>query len=438
MADVTTPAQLGPVLRDHSAVAESRAARRPTVVIVGAGFGGLRAARALRKAPVDVILLDRHNYHLFQPLLYQVATAGLEPEQIAKPVRTILRGQRNFDFRMVEVTGADLAARRLDTSAGPLAYDYLLLALGGETNFFGLEGISRHGFPLKDVNEAVTIRNHVLTSFERAMLEGDPERRRARLTFVVVGGGPTGVEMAGALSELIRLVLVKDYPRLNLKDVRVLLLEATDRLLAAMPARLRDAAAETLWRKKVEVRFGALVEDYDGARVRLKGGEVIPARTLIWAAGAKAASLTDRLGLPTARQGRVTVTPTLQVPEHAELYVIGDAAYLEDDGEPLPMMAPVAIQMANTAARNIVRRIAGEPPAAFRYRDPGSLATIGRNAAVAYIRGIGFTGFPAWVVWLVVHIIQLIGFRNKVFVLLNWAWDYFFYERAARLITSME
>src|SRR5213080_1512268 len=438
MADVTTPAQLGPVLRDHSAVAEPRATRRPTVVIVGAGFGGLRAARALRKAPVDVVLLDRHNYHLFQPLLYQVATAGLEPEQIAKPVRAILRGQQNFEFRMVQVTGVELAARQVVTDNGPVSYDYLILAVGGETNYFGMDSILRHGFGLKGVVDAVAIRNHVLRCFERAMLEPDAERRRALLTFVVVGGGPTGVEMAGALSELIRLVLVKDYPRLNIKDVRVLLLEATDRLLAAMPPRLREAGAETLWRKHVEVRFGATVADYDGARVSLKSGEVIPASTLIWAAGVKAVSLTGRLGLPTAQQGRVAVDPTLEVPGHPGIYVIGDAAYLEVAGAPLPMMAPVAIQMAETAADNIPRRIAGEPAVQFRYRDPGSLATIGRNAAVAYIRGIGFTGFPAWVVWLVVHIIQLIGFRNKLFVLLNWAWDYFFYERAARLITSME
>src|SRR5438874_3560734 len=436
MADVTTPAQLGPVLRDHSAVAEPRATRRPTVVIVGAGFGGLRAARALRKAPVDVVLLDRHNYHLFQPLLYQVATAGLEPEQIAKPVRAILRGQQNFEFRMVQVTGVELAARQVVTDNGPVSYDYLILAVGGETNYFGMDSILRHGFGLKGVVDAVAIRNHVLRCFERAMLEPDAERRRALLTFVVVGGGPTGVEMAGALSELIRLVLVKDYPRLNIKDVRVLLLEATDRLLASLPERLREAAAETLWRKHVEVRFGAAVQDADGARVRLKGGGVIPAHTLIWAAGAKAAALTDRLGLPTARQGRVTVTPTLQVPEHPQIYVIGDAAYLEDGGHPLPMMAPVAIQMADTAARNIVRQLRNEPPAAFRYRDPGSLATIGRNAAVAHIGGIAFKGFVAWVVWLIVHIIQLIGFRNKMFVMMNWAWDYFFYERAARLITK--
>jgi NADH dehydrogenase len=438
MTHVDTQTRPDVSLRDQTAVAPVQATRRPTVVIVGAGFGGLRAARALRKAPVDVVLLDQHNYHLFQPLLYQVATAGLEPEEIARPVRAILRRQTNLDFRMVEVTGLDAQGKRLISDSGPVAYDYLILAVGGQTNFFGLESIPRHGFGLKDIPEAIRIRNHVLRSFERAMLEPDPEHRRAALTFVVVGGGPTGVEMAGALSELIRLVLVKDYPRLNVKDVRVLLLEATDRVLMTMPRRLREAAAETLWRKHVEVRFGATVADYDGARVLLKSGEVIPASTLIWAAGVKAVSLTGRLGLLTARQGRVPVAPTLEVPGHPGVYVIGDAAYLEANGEPLPMMAPVAIQMAETAAANIRRHIAGEPPVAFRYRDPGSLATIGRNAAVAYIKGIGFTGFPAWVVWLVVHIMQLIGFRNKLFVLLNWAWDYFFYERAARLITSMD
>jgi NADH dehydrogenase len=408
----------------------------PTVVIVGAGFGGLRAARALRKAPVHVVLLDRHNYHLFQPLLYQVATAGLEPEQIAKPVRAILRGQRNFEFRMVEVTGVDFAARQVLTDNGPVRYDHLILAVGGETNYFGLDSIVRHGFGLKGVADAVAIRNHVLRCFERAMLQSDAEARRALLTFVVVGGGPTGVEMAGALSELIRLVLVKDYPRLNIKDVRVLLLEATDRLLGPMPERLREAAAETLWRKHVEVRFGAAVAECDDTRVRLKSGEVIPAHTLIWAAGVQAVSLTTTLGLTTVRQGRVAVTPTLQLPDHPEVHVIGDAAYLEADGAPLPMMAPVAMQMAEAASRNVVRGLAGQPPLAFRYRDPGQLATIGRNAAVAYIRGIAFKGFPAWVVWLIVHIIQLIGFRNKLLVLINWAWDYFFYERAARLITK--
>ena len=405
------------------------------VVIVGAGFGGLRAARALRRAPVQVVLLDRNNYHLFQPLLYQVATAGLEPDQIAKPVRAILRGQKNFDFRMVEVTRVDFNDRRLQTSAGPIAYDFLVLAHGGETNFFGLDGVRTHGLSLKDVPDAVEIRNHVLTCFEQAMLEPDAERRRARLTFVVVGGGPTGVEMAGALSELIRLVLVKDYPRLNIKDVRILLLEATDTLLAAMPERLREAAGRTLWRKWIEVRFSASVADFDGERVRLKSGEIIPAHTVIWAAGVKAAPLNATLGLTVGRQGRIAVEPTLQVPGHPEVYLIGDASYAEDNGAPLPMVAPVAIQMAEVAAHNIVRALRGQPLQAFRYRDQGTLATIGRNAAVAHVFGLQLSGFPAWVMWLVVHIIQLIGFRNKLFVLLNWAWDYFFYERAVRLIT---
>src|SRR5213596_678759 len=434
MTDTTIPTQPEAISRPQAAVVPQPAAR-PTVVIVGAGFGGLRAARALRKAPVDVILLDRHNYHLFQPLLYQVATAGLEPEQIAKPVRSILRRQRNFEFRMVEVTGLDAEARQIVTTEGPVPYDYLILAVGGETNYFGLESIPRHGFGLKDVPDAIRIRNHVLRQFEHAMLEANAERRRALLTFIVVGGGPTGVEMAGALSELIRLVLVKDYPRLNIKDVRILLLEATDRLLPALPERLREAAGKTLWRKYVEVRFGASVADYDGRQARLKSGEIIPAQTVIWAAGVRAAPLTATLGLAPARQGRIAVEPTLQLAGHPEVFIIGDAAYREQDGEPLPMVAPVAIQMGESVARNIARQLRGQPLEPFRYHDQGTLATIGRNAAVAHVFGLQLSGFPAWVMWLVVHIIQLIGFRNKLFVLLNWAWDYFFYERAARLIT---
>jgi NADH:ubiquinone reductase (H+-translocating) len=267
------------------------------------------------------------------------------------------------------------------------------------------------------------------------MLEPDPEKRRRLLTFIVVGGGPTGVEMAGALSELIRLVLVKDYPRLNIKDVRILLLEATDKLLPALPERLREAAGKTLWRKYVEVRFGATVADFDGRQARLKSGEVIPAQTVIWAAGVRASPLNATLGVPPGRQGRIPVEPTLQLAGHPEVFIIGDAAYREEDGEPLPMVAPVAIQMGQAVARNIARQLRGQPLEPFRYRDQGTLATIGRNAAVANVYGLKLSGFPAWVMWLVIHIIQLIGFRNKLFVLINWAWDYFFYERAARLIT---
>ncbi len=408
---------------------------RPVVVIVGAGFGGLRAAKALRRVPVDVLLVDRNNYHLFQPLLYQVATAGLEPEEIAKPVRAILRSAPNFDFRLTAVTGVDLAGRVLRTGDGQIPYDFLVLACGAQTNFFGLSAVEQHGFALKDIPDAVRIRNHVLSCFEQAVFEPDPARRRALLTFAIVGGGPTGVEMAGALSELIRLVLVKDYRRLNLKDVRVLLLEAGDRVLVGFPPRLSEAAAATLRKKHVEVRSGAAVADYDGASARLQSGEVIPSHTLIWAAGVRAAPLAGQLGVPTAHLGRVVVEPTLQLAGHPEVFVIGDSAFLEAQGPSLPMMAPVAMQMGDTAAENIRRVLGGDPPAPFRYRNPGTLATIGRNAAVARIHGVSFTGFPAWVVWLVVHLIQLIGFRNRLIVLTNWAWDYFFYDRAVRLIT---
>ena len=406
----------------------------PLVLIVGAGFGGLRAARALRKAPLRVALVDRRNYHLFQPLLYQVATAGLAPEEIAHPVRGILRSQRNFTFHLAEVTGVELDARRLHTQNGPLAYDYLILAMGSETNYFGLDSLAQHGFALKDLDEAAAIRNHVLRMFELAEHEPDPDARRALLTFVVVGGGPTGVESAGALSELIRLVLVKDHPRLDLNDVRILLLEATNLLLNGFPDRLQQHAAETLWQRHVEVRFGAAVADFDGLRVTLKSGELIPAHTLIWAAGVRAARLADALGVAQARQGRVVVQPTLQIPGHPTAFVIGDAAYLEADGQPLPMMAPVAMQQAELAAANILRHLQGKPLAGFVYQDPGSLATIGRNAAIARLGRFQFHGFLAWLMWLVVHLIQLIGFRNRLLVLINWAWDYFFYDRAVRLI----
>jgi NADH dehydrogenase len=409
---------------------------QPVVAIVGAGFGGLRAARALRNAPVNVILIDRRNYHLFQPLLYQVATAGLSPDEIAYPVRAIFQRQSNLEFRLAEVQAVDLAAKKLALSTGELAYDYLILAIGGVTNFFGLETVAKHSFSLKDIDEAVAIRNHILRMFELAAQESNADLRRALLTFVVVGGGPTGVESAGALSELIRLVLSKDYRRVNLKEARVVLLEAGDTLVTAMPASLRDATAETLWNKKVEVRFGAAVENFDGEKVSLKGGEIIPARTLIWAAGVKAASLADQLGAKQVRLGRLVVEPTLQLPAQPEAFVIGDAAYLEENGQPHPMVAPVAMQQAECAADNIRRLMRGQALRSFKYRDLGTLATIGRNAAVAAFGNLHFRGFIAWVLWLTIHIILLIGFRNRLVVLINWAWDYLFYDRAVRLISN--
>ena len=411
----------------------------PHVVILGAGFGGLRAARALRRAPVRVTLVDRRNYHLFQPLLYQVATAGLSPEDIAHPVRAILRRQKNVDFHLAEVTGFDLGGRTLQTSTGPIGYDWLVLAPGGVSNFFGLHSVEQNGLPLKDVEDAVSVRNQVLRMFETAVHEPDPVRRRAMLNFVIVGGGPTGVESAGALSELIRLVLTKDYPKLEINDVRVILLEATDRLLGPLPEKLRQVTAEILWRKHVEVRFGAAVERFDGEHVVLRGGEVIPARTLIWAAGVRAEPLVEKLGAELGPQRRVRVSETLQLPGAPNVFVIGDAAYRENAaGEALPMMAPVAQQQADHTVRNIRRALAGRAMLPFRYRNPGTMATIGRNAAVVHVRGLQMSGFFAWIAWLLLHIVLLIGFRNRLLVLINWAWDYFLYDRAVRLIYARE
>ena len=409
--------------------------RRPVVVIVGAGFAGIHAAKALRDGPVQVVMVDKNNYHLFQPLLYQVATAALDPSEIAYPVRTIFRRQKNFRFHLGEARQIDFNQQILETSTGALPYDYLILAAGGESHYFGMDSVAQNGFDMKDLGDAMAIRNHILRMFERASQESDPVRSRALRTFVVAGGGPTGVECAGALSELVRLALAKDFPEVDSQDLRVILLEASGHLLTGFPEELTLAAQKTLERKKVEVRLNAAVSGYDGSQVVLNDGELISASTLIWAAGVRAASLLDRSGLPQARQGRVPVLPTLQVPGHPEIYVAGDAAYLEEDGQPLPMMAPVAIQQGKTAARNILHHAAGEPLVSFRYHDPGSLATIGRNEAVARIKGFQFHGFPAWVVWLGVHLLGLIGFRNRLLVMINWAWDYFFYERVSRLIT---
>lgn len=413
-----------------------QAAAHPRVVIVGAGFGGLKLARRLRRAPVRITLVDRNNYHLFQPLLYQVATAGLSPSDIAHPVRKIFQRQGNLRFLLAEATGVDHAGRLLLTSSGPIPYDYLVLAPGGETSYFGNEKLAAQAFGLKALEDAVCIRNHVLHLFELASQTTDPAQRQAWLTFVVVGGGPTGVECAGALSELIRLVLLKDFPELSWRDVRVLLLEARDQLLTMLPPRLGELARVELERKRITVRMGVRVSAFDGRLVDLSDGTRLPACTLIWAAGVRSARWLDRLGLPQDRAGRILVTPTLNVEGRSDLYVIGDAAALAGaDGEPLPMVAPVAIQQADTVADNLLRHLAGQAPQPFVYRHPGTMATIGRNHAVAAFGRLNVSGFLAWLIWLSAHIVFLIGFRNRVVVLINWAWDYFFYDRAVRLIT---
>ena len=408
----------------------------PHVVIVGAGFGGLETAQKLRNAPVRITLINRQNYHLFQPLLYQVAIAGLVPSQIAYPLRTIFRKQKNLTFQMGEVTSVDFNGHYVRSNGSVIAYDYLVLAVGGQTNFFGLNAVEENGFQLKSIEDATGTRNHLLRMFERASREADPDVRKALLTFVVVGGGPTGVETAGALAELITHVLTKDYPQMDLREVRVVLIEATGTVMTAYPDELRKATMKLLEDKNVEILLNTRLTDYNGRRIMLSDGKYIDSYTLIWTAGVRSAEITDRLGVQQAAAGRVRVGPTLQLPEHPEVFVIGDAAYVEDKkGQPLPMLATVAQQQARTAARNIQNVLRGKSLEPFRYKDPGLLATIGRNAAVARIWGLSFSGFIAWVIWVGLHIFRLIGFRNRIVVLINWAWDYFFYDNQVRLIT---
>ena len=412
--------------------------RIPHVVIIGAGFGGLEAAKALRKAPVRITLIDKRNYHLFQPLLYQVAIAGLSPVQIAHPVRAIFRRQKNLDFLMGEVTKVDFKSRQVVTEHKTLEYDYLILAAGSRTNYFGMHSIEKNGHEMKTISNAVATRNHLLKMFEKASRELDDDTRRAMLTFVVVGGGPTGVESAGALAELIRLVLVKDYPDMNLKDAQVILVEANNHLMPNIyPRNLQAATLKLLRKKRVSVRLRVKVTGFDGEQVTLENSDPISTRTVIWTAGVRAAELVDTMETEKKAGGRILVKPTLQLPGYPEVYVIGDAAYLEDEnGQPLSLLATVAQQEAKHTAMNILRELRERPPKPFTYKDPGLLATIGRNAAVARIGGVSFSGLLAWLIWVGLHIYRLIGFRNRLVVMLNWAWDYFFYDSQVRLITQ--
>ena len=423
----------------------SKQGEKPRVVIVGAGFGGLWAAKALAGAPVDVLLVDQHNYHTFLPLLYQVGSAELEPGYIAHPVRMILRRRKNVNFLMARIASVDTEAKAIKTAGHAnqhvqsIAYDYLILATGSVSRFFGIPGAAEHAFPLKTMEDGIVLRNHILQCFEAAWLEPDEGRRRLLLTFAVVGGGPTGVEYAGALSELIYGPLAKDFRGMNLDEPRIILLEAFDRLLAAMPEKLGRYAVERLQKKRVEVRLGATVSEVTPECVHLKEGAAIATATVIWTAGVGGEDVARQSGLPTLRSGTVPVLPTLQLPDFPDVYIVGDlAAFAEEEGKYLPMLAPVAIQQGEWAAKNIRRQLAGREPEGFKYRDRGSMATIGRSAAVAHIAGLAFTGFIAWIIWLAIHLAELIGFRNRLVVLVNWAWTYIFYERVVRLILPGE
>ncbi len=407
---------------------------RPRIVIVGAGFGGLWAAQHLADAEADVFLIDRNNYHSFLPLLYQVAAAEIEPGQIAYPVRAILRKLRNVEFVMAEVTGVDVQRQIVTLSDGELAYDYLILALGSRTHYFGVAGAADYAFPLKTMAHAIILRNHILRCFELAIHEQDAEKRRQLLTFAIVGGGPTGVEYAGALSELIKRPLARDYPGIELDEVSVLLIEGTDRLLGALPDKLGDYTLERLQKMGVEVLLNTFVSGVSAETVQFSDGTTLATNTVVWTAGVQGETFAEKWELPMGPGGRVLVQSTCQVDGLERVYAIGDMMYLEQDGEPLPMLAPVATQQGTFVAQNIMRQLRGEAVMSFRYKDRGAMATIGRNAAVANISSRAFTGYFAWLVWLAIHLMNLIGFRNRLIVLINWAWNYLFYERVARFI----
>lgn len=405
---------------------------RPRVLVIGAGFGGLWTARELTGAPVEVVLLDRNNFHTFYPLLYQVGAAALEGTEMVEPVRTILRGHDNVHFHMGEVRRVDLEGRSVHTRRRSFGYDYLVLATGSTTDYLGVPGAAEHAFPMKEVGEAIVLRNHLLSCFEAAAQEEDPARKSRLLTFVIVGGGATGVELAGAVAELANKPMARDYEEFGRSDIRVVLLEARDGLLPGDEPELGDYAARRLRRMGVEVRTGVRVSRVSPDAVELEDGTTLETRTAVWTAGVRGEPPGEAPGLPVDERGWVRVGPDLRVDGWPNVFALGDLAEVE--GERLPLVAQVATQSGSLVAKNVVRLLDGEPTAAFSYHDMGYLGTIGRHAAYGKVFGTTVTGFTAWVMWLVIHVIRLIGFRDRLAVLINWTWDYFLFEKPVRWI----
>ncbi len=408
---------------------------RPRIVVIGGGFGGLYAARALRRAEADITLVDRRNHHLFQPLLYQVATAALNPSDIAAPIRSILRRQQNVRVMLGDVRSIDRERRRVVLDDRELAYDYLIVATGASHSYFGNDGWAEFAPGLKSIEDALEIRRRILLAYEAAEKESDPGIQRELLTFVVVGGGPTGAELAGALAEIGRHAMERDFRSIDPTQARVVLLESMPRILGTYDESLSENARRQLERLGVEVRTGARVTAIDDHGVSI-GPERIAARTVLWGAGIKGSGLAVTLGTPLDGAGRVLVERDLSVPGSPEVFVVGDLAHLEQEGALVPGVAPAAMQEGAHAARNILRSIDGRAALSFRYVDKGSLATIGRAAAIAQFGRLRFGGLSAWLAWLFIHIFFLIGFRNRFIVMFQWAWAYLTFQRGARLITG--
>jgi NADH:ubiquinone reductase (H+-translocating) len=413
-------------------------AQQKHVVIIGGGFGGLRAARALERTSVQITLIDRENHHLFQPLLYQVATAALSPGNISVPIRAIFRRRSNVRVLLGEVVGADVHGRRVLLENGDtIPYDYLVVAAGTKTNYFGHDEWAEHAHGLKTVRDGIRIRERILLTFEQAEREADPERRRQLLTFVVIGGGPTGVEMAGAISELGRRVLARDYRSIHAEDVRVVLLEMADRVLLPFDERLSAEAQRHLEALGVEVRTGARVTAIGADGIHIGDDEVLQASMVCWAPGVRPVSLSRKLGLPVDDRDRIEVDDRCAVAGHPEVFAIGDIAAFKPapDAPPLPQLAPVAMQQGTHVGRTIRRELAGKERTPFRYRDKGIMATVGRSRAVVEAGKLRMSGFMAWLAWLFVHILYLVNFQNRMMVLSEWFWAYLTFRPGARLIT---
>ncbi|WP_169977057.1 NAD(P)/FAD-dependent oxidoreductase [Tautonia rosea] len=418
-----------------SSISHDNRSERPQIVILGAGFAGLAAMKVLGGKAVDVTVIDRTNHHLFQPLLYQVATAALNPSDIAMPIRRIVRRSKNIRVLMGEVQTIDPERRFVVLDQGEISYDFLIVATGAGHSYFGHDEWERDAPGLKSIEDALEIRRRVLSAFEVAERESDTEERRAALTFVIIGAGPTGVELAGTLSEVARKTLARDFRRIDPTQARILLLEGGPRVLMAYPDDLSESALKQLAHLGVEVRLNSRVTHIDSEGVNI-GDERIEARSVIWAAGVAASPLSRSLGAPLDKAGRVKVEPDLTVPGHPEVFVVGDLMAMFQDGEMVPGVAPAAMQAGRYAARSILRQISGKPRKPFHYVDKGLLATIGRASAVANLRGFKFSGLPAWLLWLFVHIFFLVGFRNRLLVMIQWAYSYLTYDRGARLITT--